>query len=236
MADRRQFLKAGAGAGMAGLTLVSPPLRAAEGGKQVVATEDLMREHGVLRRALLVYTIAWERLRTVGHADIRPAALLHTAQLFRNFGEDYHERKLEEDIIFPAVRKLKGAVAGYPDILKQQHDRGRELTSYVMEVTRGGKIASGNIYPLSDALRQFVLMYQMHAAREDTELFPAWKASLPAKQYQEMGERFEHIEKQTFGHDGFEDALKQISAIEVDFGMPTLAMSTIPAPPKPVSG
>jgi hemerythrin-like domain-containing protein len=234
MADRRHFLKAGAGAGIA--ALASTPLRAEEGGKDVSATEDLMREHGVLRRALLVYSVAWERLRSVGHADISPAALQRAAQLFRTFGEDYHERKLEEDIIFPAVRKLKGTVATYPDILKQQHDRGRELTSYVLEVTRGGKISSGNMYPLSDALRRFVLMYEMHAAREDTELFPAWKAALPAREYKEMGERFEHIEKQTFGHDGFEDALKQIAAIERDFGMPTLAMVTIPSPPTPEKG
>jgi hemerythrin-like domain-containing protein len=233
MADRRHFLKTGAGAGI--VALASPPLRAEEGGKDVSATEDLMREHGILRRALLVYTVAWERLRSVGHADIQPAALQKAAQLFRTFGEDYHERKLEEDIIFPAVRKLKGTVATYPDILKQQHDRGRDLTSYVLEVTRGGKIASANIYPLAEALRQFVLMYEMHAAREDTELFPAWKASLPAREYKEMGERFEHIEKQTFGHDGFEDALKQIAGIERDFGMPTLEMTTVKAPPKPAS-
>ncbi|MGZ5201545.1 MAG: hemerythrin domain-containing protein [Telluria sp.] len=231
MADRRHFLKAGAG--MAGLA--AAPLRAEEGGKDVSAAEDLMREHGILRRALLVYAVAWERLRSVGHADIRPAALQRAAQLFRTFGEDYHERKLEEEIIFPAVRKLKGTVATYPDILKQQHERGRELTSYVLEVTRGGKLSSGNIYPLSDALHQFVLMYQMHAAREDTELFPAWKEALPAREYKEMGERFERIEKQTFGHDGFEDALKQIAAIERDFGMPTLEMTTIPAPPKPAA-
>ncbi|MGZ5202591.1 MAG: hemerythrin domain-containing protein [Telluria sp.] len=235
MADRRQFLKTGAGAGVAGLALASAPLRAEERGKEVAATEDLMREHGVLRRALLVYTVAWERLREIGHADIHPGALLRTAQLFRTFGEDYHERKLEEQIIFPAVRKLKGPVAAYPDILHQQHDRGRELTSYVMEVTRGGDIASANMAPLAAALRQFVLMYEVHAAREDTELFPAWKAALPAREYKEMGERFEHIEKQTFGHDGFEDALKQIAAIEQEFGMPTLAGITMPAPPKPAS-
>jgi hemerythrin-like domain-containing protein len=231
MADRRHFLKAGAG--MAGLA--AAPLRAEEGDKDVSATEDLMREHGILRRALLVYTVAWQRLRSVGHADIRPAALQHAAQLFRTFGEDYHERKLEEDIIFPAVRKLKGMVATYPDILKQQHDRGRELTSYVLEVTKGGKLSSANIYPLSDALREFVLMYEMHAAREDTELFPAWKAALPAREYKDMGERFERIEKQTFGHDGFDDALKQIEDIERDFGMPTLSMVTLKSIPKPAA-
>ena len=34
-----------------------------EEGGEVTATEDLMREHGVLRRALLVYTAAANRLR-----------------------------------------------------------------------------------------------------------------------------------------------------------------------------
>lgn len=232
MADRRHFLKSGAG--MAGLALASTPAWAEEGGdKDTTAVEDLMREHGILRRALLVYTIAWERLREVGHADIRPGVLYRTAQLFRTFGEDYHERKLEEGIIFPAVRKLDGKVASYPDILKTQHERGRDLTTYVMEVTKGGKISSGNIYPLSSALRRFVLMYEMHAAYEDTEVFPAWKKALPASQYKEMGERFEQIERQTFGHDGFDDALKQIQAIERDYGMPTLSLATISEPPKP---
>ena len=34
-----------------------------------------------------------------------PAALRQTAQLFRTFGEDYHERMLEEEHIFPLIRK-----------------------------------------------------------------------------------------------------------------------------------
>ncbi len=53
-----------------------------------------MREHGVLRRALLVYTNAAIRLRK-NPADIAPDALQNTAKLFRAFGEDYHEKKDE---------------------------------------------------------------------------------------------------------------------------------------------
>jgi hemerythrin-like domain-containing protein len=229
MADRRGILLAGGAA----LALASGAVMPADQDKKVTATEDLMREHGVLRRALLVYTVAAERLSEIGHANIHPPAILRTAQLFRSFGEDYHERKLEEDHIFPAVRKLKGKVASYPDILKQQHDRGRELTDYVMQVTRGGKIASTNMDPLAQALREFVIMYRMHASYEDTEVFPAWKDALSPHAYGEMGEKFEQIERQTFGHDGFDDALKQIAAIEQQFGMPTLSSITMPAPPKP---
>lgn len=230
MADRRNVLLAGGAA----LALASTRTWAAAGGK-ITATEDLMREHGVLRRALMVYTIAAERLSLIEHADIHPEVLARTAKLFRSFGEDYHERKLEEQHIFPAVRKLKGKVADYPDILQQQHDRGRQLTDYVLQVTRGGNIASGNMDPLAHALNEFVIMYQMHAALEDTEVFPAWKQSLSARAYSDMGERFEQIEQRTFGKDGFDDALKQISAIEQQFEMPTLSEVTMPAPPAPAA-
>src|ERR1017187_890582 len=61
----------------------------------VSAVEDLMREHGVLRRALVVYREVAVRLRASA-ATVPPSALQKTAKLFRSFGEDYHERKLEE--------------------------------------------------------------------------------------------------------------------------------------------
>src|SRR3974390_1119826 len=59
---------------------------------EVTATEDLMREHGILRRAMIVYTQTASRLRA-NVPSIPPDALQKTAKLFRTFGEDYHERK-----------------------------------------------------------------------------------------------------------------------------------------------
>ena len=103
-------------------------------GGEVTATEDLMREHGVLRRALLVYSETAAKLRSSPSA-VAPDALQKTAQLFRAFGEEYHERKLEEAYIFPAVKEAGGQAAGYPDILIAQHVRGREITDYILAVT-----------------------------------------------------------------------------------------------------
>lgn len=224
MANRREALRAGVAAAALPLGGAS---QAAEGGKQVAATEDLMREHGVLRRALLVYEAASERLAR-GSGQVPAAALARTAKLFRTFGEDYHERRLEEQIIFPAVRKLKGPVSRYPDILEQQHNRGRELTGYVMDATRGGRLGAGSEKRLARALHEFAIMYAHHAAREDTDVFTAWKDSLSNKAYQEMGEQFERIEKQVFGHDGFDDARKQIASIEQEMGLADLAALTMP--------
>jgi hypothetical protein len=103
-----------------------------EMGGEVTATEDLMREHGILRRALLVYTAAANKLRADA-ASVPPEALQKTAKLFRAFGEDYHERKLEETYVFPAVKKVGGPAAGYPDILVTQHNRGREIFDNVVK-------------------------------------------------------------------------------------------------------
>src|SRR5262245_59487075 len=67
----------------------------------VTPPEDLMREHGVLKRLLLVYR---EVIRRVASGDQLPAQELHAAaRIVREFVEDYHE-KLEERYVFPRLR------------------------------------------------------------------------------------------------------------------------------------
>jgi hemerythrin-like domain-containing protein len=200
-------------------------------GGEVTATEDLMREHGVLRRALLVYSAATVKLRA-NASSIAPDALQKTAKLFRAFGEEYHEKKLEEAYIFPAVRKVGGEAASYPDILVAQHNRGREITDYIVSVTQGAKLGVSNGEQLAKALESFVFMYRNHAAREDTIIFPAWKQTMTAKQLDELNDKFEDIEHEQFGEDGFEDAVKQISAIESSLGLADISQFTAPPPPK----
>jgi hemerythrin-like domain-containing protein len=200
-------------------------------GGEVTATEDLMREHGIIRRALLVYTAAANKLRA-NPASVPPDDLQKTAKLFRAFGEDYHEKKLEEIYIFPAVKKAGGPAAGYPDILVVQHDRGREITDYILSVTQGAKLGAANAEPLARAMESLVLMYEHHSVREDTIVFPAWKKTLPEKELHEMAEKFEEIEHQQFGEDGFDNAVKQIGEIEGMLGLTDISQFTAPPPPK----
>lgn len=229
---RRRWLLATGGLG-AGLLAVSRSSLAAKGEEDegVTANEDLMREHGVIRRALLVFGEAARRARS-DPGSVPLPSLGETARLFREFAEDYHEHALEEVHIFPAVRKTKGPAAQLPDILLAQHRRGREITDYIRRISAGPGLSAAEAGPLANSLEGFVRMYEPHAAREDTELFPAWKAALGRKAYAEMGERFEEIERKTFGHDGFEDALKRIARIESTLGLADLASATAPPPPR----
>ncbi len=226
-------------AGAAALPFLGEPLpQAPKEGKEngekepeVTATEDLMREHGVIRRALLVYFEVVPTLRQ-NAASVDAAALQQTAKLFRTFGEDYHERMLEEEHIFPLIRKQGSELRRYADMLTEQHNRGREITDYVLAVTNGGKISSAHAEPLAKVFETFVLMYQNHAAREDTIVFPAWKKNFSDKQLDEISDQFEDIEHKVFGKDGFEEAEKKISGIEETLGFADLAQFTPPAPPK----
>src|SRR5437764_5872065 len=87
------------------------------------AVEDLMREHGVLRRCVLAYRESAGRLR-IEPEDVDASALNDTAKLFRSFGEDYHEKKLEEAHIFPSVRHVLAGAEASVAILLAQHARG----------------------------------------------------------------------------------------------------------------
>ncbi len=201
-----------------------------QGGAAVTATEDLMREHGILRRALLVYQESARKLRDSWSA-VAPDILEKTAQLFRSFGEDYHEKKLEEAYIFPAIKKTTGPAAAYVDVLTVQHARGREITDYVLSVTAAEKIAAGSMAALIGALESFVRMYEHHAAIEDTIVFPAWKAAMSDQQLDDMSDKFEEIEHAQFGEDGFEAAVKRIASIEESLGIANLELFTAPPPP-----
>jgi hypothetical protein len=106
------------------------------------------------------------------------------------------------------------------------------VTEYILAATKAGKIASADAEPMARALESLVLMYQNHATREDTIVFPAWKAHFTEKQLDELSDEFEDIEHKMFGRDGFDDAVARISAIETTLGFADLAQFTAPPPPK----
>jgi len=228
---RRELLATAAAVAAASLVTPGLPVASPEASEtEVSATEDLMREHGVLRRALLVYTESIPKIRS-NAASVDASALYRTGVLFRDFGENYHEKMLEEEHIFPVVRRGTGEAPKLVEILLAQHARGREITSFLLAVTKNGRIATANAEPLARSLEAFVLMYRNHAAREDTVVFPAWKTHFTNKQLDELSDQFEDIEHKMFGKDGFDDAVEKISAIEATLGFADLSQFTAPPPP-----
>jgi hemerythrin-like domain-containing protein len=184
--------------------------------EEVSALEDLLREHGVLNRVLLIYEEGLRRLRD--KEDVGPELFHKTAQLVRKFVEDYHE-KLEEKFIFPEFEKHKKHV-DLVKVLRQQHEAGRRVTDVVLRLAVPDQFRKEDNRKQSiDATRSFIRMYRPHEAREDTVLFPALHKILPAKRLEELGEQFEKEEDRLFGDEGFEKTVDQVAAIEKQLGI-----------------
>ena len=101
----------------------------------------------------------------------------------------------------------------------------------MLSISKADKIAANSVEPLAKALESFVRMYEHHAAIEDTVIFPAWKSTIGQAELDRLGEKFEEIEHEQFGADGFETALERMEEIETSFGLSNLNMFTAPPPP-----
>jgi len=230
---RREFVGAAVAAGLTGTVggIWTASARAEEQkpaakgktAEEVSPGEDLMREHGLLKRILLIYGEAIHRLKT--KKDLPPKAITDSAGLIRAFVEDYHE-KLEEEHLFPRFRKA-GKLVDLVEVLEAQHKAGRKLTDVTLRLATPQALKSDDDRrALIVSLQRFIRMYNPHEAREDTILFPAFHEIVTQNEYDALGEDFEKKENQLFGDGGFEKNVARVEAIEKSLGIYDLARFT----------
>jgi hemerythrin-like domain-containing protein len=192
-------------------------------GEEVSPGEDLMREHGVLARILLIYDEISMRLEK--GIKYPPEVLAIAAALIRRFVEDYHE-KLEEDHVFPRFVKV-GKLVDLVNVLLEQHQAGRRLTEKIKNL---GSLSTLNPDEKRDLLKNlglFVQMYRPHKSREDTVLFPAFHSVVSGKEYDSLGEKFEEQEDKLFGKHGFEKVVEEVAGLEKSLGIYQLSQFTV---------
>jgi len=188
------------------------------GEAEVTPGEDLMQEHGVLERILLIYD---EALRRIDHSESLDVAVIGSAaKIIRRFVEDYHEKQ-EEQFVFPRLQAA-GRETALVAVLLRQHQRGRELTDDALRLAAAGTASK----ELAQVLAGFQRMYRPHAAREDTVLFPAFRAVVGRAGYLELGEQFEDREHEIFGEHGFENTVAEVARLETALGIADLAKFT----------
>jgi hemerythrin-like domain-containing protein len=193
-----------------------------EAEESVTPPEDLMREHGVLDRVLLVYEATMRKFDA--KEDFDPAVIAQSAQVIQDFIESYHE-KSEEQQVFPRFVKAN-QMTDLVATLLAQHRAGRKVTADILRLAPGSRRDGDERRQLIAAMRSFIGMYRPHAAREDTDLFPKLRSLVSQNEYDAMAEQFERDEKQNFGEDGFEKMVDRVARIERTIGINDLARFT----------
>jgi hemerythrin-like domain-containing protein len=200
-----------------------PGIANAAGAEDVSPAEDLMREHGVLKRVLLIYGELERRISA--NVEFVPENLKNSAEIIRGFIEAYHE-KLEENYLFPRFEKAH-TLTDLVGVLKLQHERGRILTGQIIQHANAADMKDSVVRnQIANDLAQFVRMYNPHEAREDTVLFPAFRKIVSKSEYNKLGDQFEDEEHKRFGEDGFEHMVDRVAMIEKALGIYDLAQFT----------
>jgi hemerythrin-like domain-containing protein len=191
--------------------------------EEVTPSEDLMREHGLLGRILLIYDSC--RISLINNEQFDMSVLDNSALIIRSFIEDYHE-KLEENFLFPRFEKA-GKLTDLVQVLRSQHEAGRILTEKIIAFGSGkGFTGPDEKSALITLLANFNRMYRPHKSREDTVLFPAIKKIIPREEYLELGEEFEDREHELFGENGFESMVEKVEKIEKQINIYDLSQFT----------
>lgn len=190
--------------------------------EEVTPPEDLMREHGVLDRVLLLYEAGVQKFSS--NADFDTGLITQSAEIIRDFINNYHE-KSEEEHVFPRFKKA-GQMADLVDALLRQHEAGRKVTQTILQLAPGSQKNGDERKQLIASMQSFITMYRPHAAREDTELFPKLKDVVSSNEYDAMAEDFEKKEHELFGEDGFEKMVSRVARLEQQMGINDLNQFT----------
>lgn len=223
---RRRMLKR---VGAMGLGAVAAPAVLSEGAgaarpgndspPDAAPTEELMRQHGVVHRLLLVYDEVATRL---GRRRDVPSVVLNANALMDEFIENFHE-ELEEALIFPRFESA-GRHTGLVQVLRRQHRQGRALAQRAYYLAgKDDALEDPTRRRIIRTCRGYARMYRAHAAYEDCVLLPAFRDVVSREQFRKTAAAFRQQEREKLGEQGIEATLKELSEIEGALGLGELA-------------
>ena len=178
---------------------------------EVPPTEDLMREHGILQRLMLIYDEIGKRLKEGEEFPLQ--VFVDANNLIRRFMQDYHEVNEQFHVFnrFANAGKFSELVA----VLYQQHLAGRRLIDKVNIMSTADNLKDpAERSKVAAYLALFNLAYRHHAAWEETLLFPAFRSVISPKDFAALGKTFEKEEQKRFGPNGFEKIVEQVADLE----------------------
>lgn len=178
--------------------------------------EDLMEEHSILRRALLIYEECIKRMNI--NEDFDPNLLVETTNVIKVI-IIFHHALLEHEYIFPRFREADKYVE-MCDVLTDQHGKAGEQEELILKYANRDSINNPEEKELLiNALKKSIRVFRPHIDREDTEMFPEFKNVVTPFEFYELGKKFKEIEYQKWGENGHRQMVDKIIHVEKALGI-----------------
>jgi len=187
---------------------------------EVSAAEELMRQHAVAGRLLLIYDKAAGP--ESGSAKPSAKALVSTAEMIRS-NVDEHHMKLEEESVFPLFQK-SGTMADLITVLREQHTAARGLNEVILRAAEKGESTSTE--SLTRDLRAYTRMLAAHTAYEETVLYPQLRTVVSPQEYERMETTLREADRKKLGREGFAGLVAKVAELESTAGITGLAQFT----------
>ena len=174
--------------------------------KDINFCEDVMYEHGIVRKLLVIYNKCIDIIQSENNPEIY-SIVKQTALIIRKFVEEYHEF-IEEEYIFPLFKNdFK-----YDKLIKElikQHTISREITDKILELS--DKKSKEELIKL---IKQFNEIYAIHMYTEDLMIIRNVRKHISQEEFIALSKKFDEIEDELLGEHGFETILREVITIE----------------------
>lgn len=191
--------------------------------KESSPMEDLMKEHGIIERIMLIYQRMIEKAITGQEVDV--SVIGRASKIVDEYVSKHHERD-EEKYVFPKFREAN-YIVDLVDTLEHQHNVSRALNVQAMELSsKGAEITQDEAVRLLDLCGMFINMYLPHISRENTILFPTFFDIVSPEYVREIKEKMEGGEEKVLGETGFRGLVGRIARLEKEAGCHELSRYT----------
>lgn len=178
--------------------------------------EDLMQEHGLVGRVILIYRRCIQNIENGVEFD--SMHIVNAARIVAHVIHGHHELE-EERILFPIVERRKN-LGALVSVLVGQHQAARGLTGTIANVATHKRLRDDNQRGVVlNAMREFASMYEPHGVFEDTIVYPAFRNALTPQEYMGYARRFAEEERKFNGAEGFERRSVELTGIEQSLGI-----------------
>ena len=159
-------------------------------------TEDLMNEHRVIERMLVVVSRAADRLNE--GREVGSEVFVGAADFFKNFADRCHHGK-EEKLLFKKMmeRGVSGEV-GPIAVMLREHEDGRAHVRKIAELS-ARKLDERSRTELIKHAKAYVDLLGQHIQKEDNILYPMANQILTSEDQKELEKGFDEVEEKIMG-------------------------------------